>query len=354
MKTINNFIRRHVSISFAVLGGFFVGAALFFNPAAAHAASVRDNCETVSIPVALGSGQSKDYDIHGELCLPSSGAPQSVDLLLPGGTYDSLYWDFPYNDYQYSYVKRTLDAGRATFNMDRIGTGESSIPNSAKVTFDADVYTAHQVVQWLRSERDFNDVTAVGHSTGSGIAVQEAAVYNDTDRVVATGLIHSPGFKLISTLLVGGLYPAALDPQFAGAGLDPLYLTTTPGKRGPSFYSPQADPKVIAYDEANKDIVSGVEAPEIVSQVLLPPALNSSSKVTAPVLEIAGDQDILCGFLVGADCSSQQSVYNYEKPYYPKAANFTFKQVPGAGHNLPLHPSADQSFDMIDQWIKTH
>jgi len=342
--------RRRLALT-AVAGLFVACGIIGALPSKAAAAS----CEDVSIPVALAPGQPKNQTIRGTHCTPSSPSiMRSVDVLVPGGTYNSMYWDFPLNNGQYSYVSRTLQANRATFNFDRIGTGKSSKPLSALVTFDAEAYTLHQVIQWLKDNRGYQDVTSIGHSAGSITAVAEAARYNDVDRLVATGFIHSPGWKLLLDLGAGGLTPAAIDPQFVGKVLDPGYLTTVDGKRGSAFYSSSADPKVIAYDEAHKDIISGTSAAVMIAQILVPPLLNESARVKVPVLAVVGDQDVLCNNLLGPDCSSAASVTTHEKAWFPAAKSYTAKVIPGTGHNLPLHPSADTSFQVIDQWIKAH
>ncbi len=335
----------------SVIAGLVAGVGILLTPGVALAAS----CEQIEIPVALAPGLPKDQRIAGRHCTPSPPSiMHQIDVMVPGGTYDSLYWDFPYNNYQYSYVNRTLAASRATFDFDRLGTGDSSKPASALVTFDADVYTMHQAIQFLKHTYGYTDVTTIGHSMGSMAAVAEAAKFSDINRVVATGFMHSPSFNLILTLGTG-LSPAALDPQFANAGLDPGYLTTVPGQREKAFYASSADPAVVAYDEAHKDIVSGVAAAGAVNQILLPPLLNASRNVTVPVLTVAGDQDILCGPpIIGVDCSSDATLKNFEQRYYPHAASYDAHIVPNTGHNLTLHPSADASFGIINDWIESH
>jgi pimeloyl-ACP methyl ester carboxylesterase len=340
-------------VSLPVLACTLVGTTLLH--ATAEAATTNGNCQTVTLPVGYGPGQPNNLTLHGTFCTPRTVSDsKAVDILIPGGSYDSLYWDFPYQPQTYSYVEKTLAAGRATFNIDRLGTGQSSKPLSATVTEEADAYTVHQAIQWLRSTKGYSTVTMIGHSAGSIVAAHEAAQYNDASKLVFTGFLHSPSINLILTL-GGGLYPAALDSQFIGKIIDPGYLTTIPGKRASAFYASSADPKVIAYDDAHKNIVSGTEAVPIVSEILTPAALNISQRITAPVLTIVGDQDILCGpVLIGVDCSSSTSVQNYETPYYPHAASYQAIVVPNTGHNLPLHPSANQSFAKIDQWIRSH
>lgn len=334
--------------------GILLSTCTLFKPVPA-AAAARSTCERVEIAVALTPGLPKNQKLVGTHCTPSSPSiVRSIDVLVPGGTYGSLYWDFPFDNGHYSYVNRTLAANRATFNFDRIGTGESSKPLSAAITFQSEVYTMHQAIQWLKANRNYNDVTSIGHSVGSVVAIQEAAVYKDVSRLVVTGFLHSPSFKVITTLGTG-FQPAALDPQFAGAGLDLGYITTIPGQREKAFYSPSADRAVVAYDDANKDIISLVSLQGVVAHGLAPALLNNSRNVTVPVLTIAGDQDILCGPpIVGVDCSSDETVKTYEQSYYPNAENLTAKVILNTGHNLPLHPSADESFNAIDEWIKTH
>jgi pimeloyl-ACP methyl ester carboxylesterase len=198
-------------------------------------------------------------------------------------------------------------------------------------------------------------VTTIGHSAGSIVGAHEAGQYNDVNKVVLTGFMHTVSADVVLKLFAGGLYPAAIDSQFIGKTLDPAYLTTTPGARGRAFYSDSADPRVIAYDEAHKDVISAVETPLLASELIVPPGLNISDKITAPVLTIVGDQDIFCGPPpLGVSCSSTESIENNEKPFYANVASYTAKIIPNTGHDLTLHPSKDESFGEINQWINTH
>lgn len=144
-----------------------------------------------------------------------------------------------------------------------------------------------------------------------------------------------------------------LDPAFAGKILDPSYLTTLAGTRGVFYDTATADPAMIAYDDAHKGVVSATEATDIAAAVVLPPALNHSSKVQVPILTVMGGTDkLFCNTLV--DCSSDDAVQKFEAPYYPRATSFTARTVPDTGHDLTLHPSAGQSFAIINDWIRSH
>jgi pimeloyl-ACP methyl ester carboxylesterase len=274
--------------------------------------------------------------------------------LVPGATYNRLYWDFPYQASSYSYVEKTLAAGRATFNLDRIGSGQSSKPLAGLITTDTEAYTVHQAIQWLRADKHYQSVTVVGHSAGSIVAAHEAGQYNDVDKLVLTGYLHTLSASVVTKLFAGGLYPAVLDSQFLGKTLDPGYLTTTTGARGRAFYSDSADPQVIAYDEAHKDVISTVDTAQLAAEIILPPDLNYSHKIKAPVLSVVGDHDVVFCGLLGVDCNSLDAVRNHENPYYANAKSFTVQVIPNTGHDLALHPSKDESFGDINQWINTH
>lgn len=283
------------------------------------------------------------------LCLPDAPNVSKVDILLHGAAYNREYWDWPVSPALYSYTQRTLQAGRATLAYDRLGVGQSSRPASAAVTVESDAYVLHQIIQHVRSSPGLTDVTTVGHSLGSVVAQYEAGQYKDVDRLVVTGLVHAQGVGVTGALT--SFYPAALDPQFAGL-LDPGYLTTTPGSRS-LFYNAAADPQVIAYDEAHKDVLSSMQLAQSFPFTLTPPILNVTSQITAPVLAVIGDEDALsCGLLL--DCKNPAAVMANEAPYYPHAASLTTQIVANTGHDIALHPSAGQSFATINQWISTH
>jgi hypothetical protein len=101
------------------------------------------------------------------------------------------------------------------------------------------------------------------------------------------GVSHHPNLVDLA-LLFATLYPAPLDPKFAGSGLDPGYLTTEPGTREQDFDAPDhPDPGVVSTDEATKDVISATEAPDAVAAVLLPLSIS----INVPVLLADGQHD---------------------------------------------------------------
>lgn len=265
-----------------------------------------------------------------------------VQLLLSGATYGHLYWDFPLHPEQYSYVRALTNAGYATFNLERIGIGESDHPAGNKVTMQVNAFVAHQIVQALRNGQlgKFSQVILVGHSLGSGIAVLEAGQYNDVNGIVLTGFIHNkgPGFANVAA----SVYPANQDPHFAGQNLPNDYLTTLPGKRVIFYSKPNADSEVIALDELTKETISIPEAQEFPPLVASP---SNVQNVRVPVLIVMGELDnIFCQ----AKCPEAQ----VEPSYYEASPNVEVKILQKAGHDLNLHRNALALFATVIDWSK--
>ena len=315
-------------------------------------------CIELKVPVSLGDGMPYDQKLAATYCQPKNWAagPHQIDVLTAGATYTTSYWNWPVRPEVYSYVGKTLAAGRATLAYDRIGTGESSRPLSTQLTLDAEAYVLHSIVKVLHfGGYGFQQINSIGHSYGSGIVIKEATTdYGDNakvSRVVITGYLHDPRNPIVATRN----YQANQDPKFAGEGLDDGYLTSRPGTRGISFYSAAGEADVIAYDEIQKDVVPRTGFIGYAAQQGAPAGSNMSNSITVPVLAVTGQQDLIfCSDPAVLDCTNQAAVQAYEAPYYTGAPNFTSYTVPNTGHDVALHPSADDSFDQINSWIRTH
>jgi pimeloyl-ACP methyl ester carboxylesterase len=300
----------------------------------------------------MQEGEPKTATLAGTLCHPQqgSGAVRTIDILVHGGMYNREYWNWPVDPQVHSFVQRTVDSGRAAFFYDRFGAGQSTRPADGRdANFKADVYALHQVIQWLRGQ--YAEVNVIGHSLGSVVAVDEAGRYNDADRLVITGLTHGHGLGFLTLPAV--IWTAFLDPQFAGdiRLRDGGYVTTQPGKRRDLFYSSTASSAVVAYDEGHKDVMTLSQTSQAIAALTQLPLLNRSTAVTRPVLLVNGTLDApFCG--VDVSCASDLTLYAAEMPYYIGARSFTARVIPETGHNLPLHPSAPDSFRIIDDWLR--
>jgi pimeloyl-ACP methyl ester carboxylesterase len=297
-------------------------------------------CQGVRLPVSLQEGQPANYEVVGKLCSKPNGK-KVVHLLLSGATYGSVYWDFPLLPEFYSYVRHLTGAGYATLNIDRIGIGESSRPPADQVTIQANAFVVHQLIQALHDGRigSFSKVILVGHSLGSGIALSEQAQYGDANGLILTGFLHAtgPGFAEVPTLV----YPAQNDPRFASQNMPDGYFTTIPGKRSAFYFTPVADPNVIAGDEQTKETITLGEINTFPPLVLSP---TDAQSIHVPVLFVIGSRDNV--FCTPPQCSEAR----LEPSFYPADARVEVRVLPGTGHDLNLHFTAPAFFGIAREW----
>jgi pimeloyl-ACP methyl ester carboxylesterase len=329
--------------------GLLCALALLLVPSTARAAEGGFRCEEVSFGVTLSPEDATVYSVFGVLCARGSLQQKTIQITLHGATYGHLYWDWPLQPETYSYVRRATAAGYAVLNLDRIGIGQSDRPAAADVTIGTNAYVVHQVVQALRGGGlvvpSFGRIRAervalVGHSLGSVISIQEAATYGDVDGVALTGVSHTVTPALNEIFAV--LYPANLDPRFAGQGVPDGYLTTLPGTRGVFYYLPSADPLVLAVDEATKETVTGAELDTAF------PALALSGGIHVPVLVEVGDYDR--AFCAEPTCSASGSL-DAEAGFFAPDACVETAAIAGAGHDLNLHVQAPAAYDVLLSWM---
>jgi len=372
-----------------------VVAALLFaasSPVAAHAgpnsdprlvaASVApDNgrtCHLSKVPVDLqpgiyiapGSDVGNTYHqemslqfVVVKLCLPKGKKASTVQVLTHGITYSHRYWNIadPGNAKAdtYSWEAAAAKAGYATAAIDRLGNGDSSHPLSNFVDITSNSTALHNVVHALRnggvegpdgSRFTFDKVVLVGHSYGSYTSMIEAHRFTDVDAVILTGFTHRVNNRT-PFVIESSVYPAETDPQFAGTGLDPGYVTPQPDTHRKLFYDPSTavDPRIIDRDAATKGTVSQSE----IDNYFLVQSVHLN--INVPVLLVNGDLDgIFCNrepVDMGTDCSSSARIIEQEKPFFPKAPSLDSVLIPGVGHDLNAFHAAPDAFTASMAWL---
>jgi pimeloyl-ACP methyl ester carboxylesterase len=292
------------------------------------ASSAGPTCRDYNIAVAVVDGGPPQSALFGQLCYAGPRIPNTVQLLVHGIITNHLYWDFPLDNFYYSYVRAVTSAGYATFNVDRIGAGASSRPLSTTVNLSSGTTALHSLIQQLRSGSAvghvFSHVLWVGHSFGAMLAWTEVARYHDVDGLIVTGALHKISPTFVQNALATASMPASLDAKFEGLGLDPGYLTTIPGTRSSLlFFTPTTDPRVLAMDEANKDTVTLAELATGLPLVQAPPPDTSPSRqIDVPVLDVIGQRDSDFCAPDAVDCSGVESVRQVEAPYYSSQASY--------------------------------
>ncbi|WP_242887091.1 alpha/beta hydrolase [Actinomadura litoris] len=305
-------------------------------------------CETYELPVRLADPGQATETMAGELCYPAYRRPSTVQFLVHGGYYNRAYWNFPVGNGYYSYVRAATSAGYATFNVDLIGSGDSSHPQSSQVTSEAGAVALHDAISALRAGtldgHGFGKVIWVGHALGSYYAWSEIPRYHDVDAAILTSSLH--GFNpQHGQIGAANAYPAPDDPKFANAGLDRGYITTKPGTRGSMFYYPATtDPAVVAKDEQLKDVYP--------SAAIVPPQIPYGIRV--PVLLVGGAEDWLtCQGVTVYDCGDPASVLAYESQFYLPEAKLKVSMIPSTGHVMGLATTAPLVYSTLLNWASS-
>lgn len=315
----------------------------------ATAQAQEDNCRDVSVPVSVAE---QALSMHGVLCQALGQSKHTVQVLLPGATYNHTYWDFPYRPDTYNFRLAMNRAGFTTLTVDRLGTGSSSRPPSALVTSISQASAVHQVIQALRQGKFGGESTEKviigGHSLGSIIAALEAGTYHDVDGVLLTGISHHLNQVNVAKLFAS-LRPATLDPEIGNRGYDPGYLATLPGTRAEHFYDPgTTEPGVAETDEKTKDVVTASEASDGIGTMSTP----LSRSIDVPVMLAIGARDkLVCDF--GTNCASAATLEASEAPYFSPAAKLHAFSLPDFGHDINLAPNAPDYQRAVVDWAAT-
>jgi pimeloyl-ACP methyl ester carboxylesterase len=299
----------------------------------------------VTVAVALADGGETAWQVHAELFVPDGPTPRTVQLLVPGFTYDHRYWTVPG---PYHYAAAMLRAGYAVLALDRIGTGGSSRPPAREVTADSNTAVLHQVVQALRTGTAglpaFDRVVTVGHSYGSGIVLMEAARHHDVAAAVITGMLHTQAPLHARARQM--FHQASDDPMLGGGDYPADYATHLPGKRAALLEAPGGvDPEVSAYNERIKSTATIGEG-DTLAQTYDP---AHSRALDVPTLVVVGGSDQL--FSAGEDGRPEiEPVLDRERACFSPAAQLEIAVVAGSGHALTIHRTAPDFFEVVREW----
>lgn len=320
----------------------------------------RMSCTDHRVPVNVESGaalgvalaSAGTYEIYGELCRQKNSRPDTVHLLVHGYTLDHNYWDLPYQPHRYSYVNSAVKAGYATFNIDRLGVGQSDYPPALLANPDTHVDTVQQVVRALRGgEMDgvasFEKVILVGHSFGTWISWEVAQRYNDVDGIIASGYLHHI-HPDVAKFYPGSMEPAQSDPKFADVPAG--YLIRKKGTARELFYSPGTEEEVVRLADELRQTGSPTVGRGAESELMIP------YDIEVPILFVVGQEDVFwCNTPQPIyDCSDNETIVERERPFFPHSSSIEAYVQPGAGHNNVQEPGSQDLFNVMLEWAKRH
>ena len=306
-------------------------------------------CEERVIPVALEPG-GKLYNLVGDLCFPeefASGNKQNtLQVLISGAGYGSVYWDFPYKPDTYSYMRAALRAGDTTFNFDRLGMGESDHPFGILLDVDRQAHVLHQVITALTTEASYAAVVTLGHSFGSVIALSHALTHPDqVDGLVLTGYAHNVNPEF-GPSMGQSIDVAAFKGPFVGDVFDPTYVVSKNNSRGDAFYTlSNTEKEVVEVDNLTRQTTA---AGELITMSKY--FADQSKKLQVPTYMILGEDDfVVCGGEL--DCTNHEAVAANEAPYFPPQTCFELTVLEDTKHNASLHRNAPEVFELMLGWI---
>ncbi|WP_437964192.1 alpha/beta hydrolase [Sorangium sp. So ce260] len=312
-------------------------------------------CRGYYFPVTQQEGSSAVHRVFGELCAReqlTSDTP--IQILLHGGTYDHVYWDWPYQPETYSYVEHATRRGFATLNVDRLGYGKSDRPDPYALGFPAAGHVTRQLVQYLRRGAlrvRFETVVLNGHSMGGITAEHAASEGAGVDAVIISGIAPDrPEPEPEAETETEGpmdpdagedpfypFYPAEQDPKFAGEAWPSGYLTTRPDTRAAIFlHEGTYEPAIVALEESLKDTLTVAELSAVRSG---PDSSAPAPDVEAPVLHVLGRHDAIACGAAGGDCAAG-----------PAAEDADYI-VPDSGHSINVSKGAPLFYERTFAWL---
>jgi pimeloyl-ACP methyl ester carboxylesterase len=350
---MSTFARLLVSALLATVFGLVVA------PAGAQAGDPSwATCSQQTVPVTL-SPTGPTYNLVGRLCLRTDSVrgSRTVQLLVPGITYDQNYFNSSHSPNSYSYVYAATSRGYSTFAIDRLGTGLSDKPAPDQLTTQSHAYVVGQLVQKLRAGaiggRVFSMVVGVGHSFGAGILQYLAATATVAATVPDYLVLESfltATYAPTLTLFASSMYAATSDPKFASSGLPAGYITTMPGTRDDLFLHPTGvETAMPAYEESIKSLATTTER----ASVGAARALAVTSAVAVPVFMLVGQNDVLfCDEASGLSCANAAAVLAREQPNFSHVrACLSTYVVPTSGHSYGLHIRGLDAYTATSNWV---
>jgi pimeloyl-ACP methyl ester carboxylesterase len=200
------------------------------------------------------------------------------------------YWDFPFANYNYSYVSSALDAGYSTFAWDRLGVGHSSHGEPVnEIQIWLEVSALQTLTLLLKNGSlpgikgtKFSKAIHVGHSFGSSSTFTLTVLHPEiSDGIVLTGFSQNGAF--IPFFGLGGNFiEANTIPELSSYPTGYLAAGSLTGAQIDFFAPGQFNPEVLTAAVATGQPVTPGELLTVAG------AGGQINKFKGPVLVITG------------------------------------------------------------------
>ncbi|POR32810.1 Uncharacterized protein TPAR_06992 [Tolypocladium paradoxum] len=300
-----------------------------------------------------------EYKLATTYCEPDGGPGAVLQILTHGVGFDRSYWDFPFDNYKYSYVDKAIDQGYSTLSWDRLGIGHSSHGDPvSEIQIFLEVAALKELTQRARDGKvpclghKFNKIAHLGHSFGSAITFALTNMYPAvSDAIVLTGFSQVSSF--IGLFALGGNFaPVKEIPTLRHRYAEGYVAPKSSIGFHINFFAPgDFDPRML-------DVATKTGQPAAVGELLTVGSTGSTSEFGGPVLIITGEKDVpFCG----GDCRNTMVIKNsapnlieMSKTSFKKASAFNATIVDHAGHGLNLQYSCGFTYKAILDFVRSH
>ncbi|KAK2616475.1 hypothetical protein QQS21_000517 [Conoideocrella luteorostrata] len=301
---------------------------------------------------------SGNYKLAATYCEPDNGPGHALQILTHGVGFDRSYWDFPYNNYNYSYVKNAVGAGYSTLSWDRLGVGHSSHGDPInEIQIFLEIAALKVLTEYAREGHicgvpKFDKTVHLGHSFGSAMTFGLTALFpNITDAIVLTGFSQVPQFMAYFAL--GANFAPVKEIKTLAEQYDVGYIApkSSIGVHTNFFGPGDFDPKLL-------EVVTEAGQPAAIGELLTVASGPTTSNFTGPVMIITGDRDIpFCG----GNCMNTMAIKDvsanlieHSKGSFKQASAFQATVIPEAGHGLNFGFSAGNAYKAITDFVKAN
>ena len=267
---------------------------------------------------------SGDYQIAATYCQPDQGPSSVIQILTHGIGFDRSYWDFSFNDYNYSYVAEAVDQyGYSTFTWDRLGIGMSSLGDPVQeIQALLEVDALKELTLAIKAGKVdgipncFEKYTHAGHSFGAQHTYALTAMYPDiSDGITLQGFSQNGSF--VPFFLYGGNFIQANTLPALSRYPDGYMAAGDASAVQNNFFSPGH------FDPAILEVATSTGQPVTVGELLtIGGETGSVNNFAGPAHIVTGGRDIpYCGGDCYAAPTGFPNIPSQSIPMLPNAQN---------------------------------
>jgi pimeloyl-ACP methyl ester carboxylesterase len=229
---------------------------------------------------------------------PSAVRRDTLLFCYPGGGYSRTYFDYTIPGREdYSMARFLAAAGFVVACCDHLGTGESSLPEPASLSWDVLAKANDLVVRKLVASLErgslgdgieplpVSAIIGLGHSMGGSLVVIQQAQHRTFDAIVTMG---TPIKRVVIPFGGAELQEIPTNPLPAGVPDGYLYAGPRPQMLHYAFYLDDVPAEVMEADRSTETTI-----PPSAQEMFEPGILRAYAEaVTVPVLLVFGERDI--------------------------------------------------------------